>query len=198
MGGIIARVPGRPLVISDHRSDWPGRFRIVAASLREQLGHEALRIDHIGSTAVGGLAAKDLIDVQVTVRSLADADQWDDELIAGLVRGADIIGDHVPAGAPADPREWAKRYWSDRRSVHVHVREEGRLNQRYALLFRDYLRADACAAEAYGELKRALASAASGDWTMYYAVKDPACDLIIAAAEQWAARVGWDAPRSDA
>jgi len=191
-------VSGEPLVITDYRSDWPERFRIVAASLRQQLGQEALRIDHIGSTAVRGLAAKDLIDVQVTVRSLADADQWDDQLVAGLVRRPDHSVDHLPAGAPDDPREWAKRYWSDRRSVHLHVREEGRLNQRYALVFRDYLRADASAAGAYGELKRALASAAPGDWSAYYAVKDPACDLIIAAAEQWASRVGWEAPPTDA
>ncbi len=57
----------------------------------------------------------------------------------------------------------------------------GRLNQRYALLFRDYyLRADAAAAGAYGQVKRALAQAVPDDWDTYYAtVKDPACDLIM-------------------
>lgn len=191
-------VSGRPLVISDHRSDWPERFRVVAASLRQQLGDDARRVDHIGSTAVPGLPAKDVIDVQITVRNLSDADRWDDELVAGLVRRRDVTVDHVPSGASDDPQEWAKRYWSDRRRIHVHVREEGRLNQRYALIFRDYLRADASAAGAYGELKRALVSAAPDDWDGYYAVKDPACDLIIAAAEHWAARVGWEAPPTDA
>ena len=76
--------------------------------------------------------------------------------------------------------------------MNVHVRELGRLNQRYASLFRDYLRADRAAADSYGELKGALAVAARGDWDMYYAVKDPACDLIIVGAEEWALRTAWD------
>lgn len=81
--------------------------------------------------------------------------------------------------------------WSQRQAVHVHVREAGRANQRYALLFRDYLRADARAADAYAAVKRALATAAPDDFDTYYAVKDPACDLIIAGAEQWAERTDW-------
>ncbi len=80
----------------------------------------------------------------------------------------------------------------------MHVREQGRLNQRYPLLFRDYLRADSVAAEAYAQVKRALAIAAPDDWDTYYAVKDPVCDVIIAAAEHWAVRVGWTPPDSDA
>jgi GrpB-like predicted nucleotidyltransferase (UPF0157 family) len=74
-----------------------------------------------------------------------------------------VTTDHVPLGLPPDPDEWTKLHWSDGRSIHLHVREEGRLNQRYALLFRDYLRADQIAAGAYGLLKRALAELAAGD-----------------------------------
>jgi GrpB-like predicted nucleotidyltransferase (UPF0157 family) len=130
--------------------------------------------------------------------ALDPVDEWPDELPGGLVRRADITADHLPPGAPADAGEWTKRYWSSRQQVHLHVRERGRLNQRYALLFRDYLRADPAAAAAYGQLKRALAAAAPDDWNAYYSVKDPACDLIIGAAEQWAVRVGWTPPKSDA
>ena len=50
----------------------------------------------------------------------------------------------------------------------------------------------------YEAVKRALATAAPDDWELYYAVKDPACDLVIAGAEQWAERVGWSPPPSDA
>ena len=189
---------GERLVISDYDPAWPDQFCEIAGSLRRVLGGEALRIDHIGSTAVPGLAAKALIDVQVTLRDLVDADRWDNELLPGLVRRDEITSDHVPSGASSDPQEWAKRYWSDRGGIHVHVRAEGHLNQRYALLFRDYLRADAVAAGAYGELKRALAQAAPDDWDAYYAVKDPACDLIVTAAEHWAARTAWVLPPADA
>ena len=187
----------RAIVITDYDPTWPDRFQGIGKSLRNQLGAEALRIDHIGSTAVPGLAAKDLIDVQVTVGQLADADRWPDQLLAGVARRPEIAADHIPAGAPADGRQWTKRYWSAD-DVHVHVREQGRLNQRYALLFRDYLRADVVAAGAYGQVKRALAHAAPDDWDTYYAVKDPACDLVIAAAEHWAVRSGWTPPVSDA
>ena len=188
----------RRLVISDDDPAWPTRFLGIARSLRQRLGDGALRIDHIGSTSVPGLAAKDLIDVQVTVADLAVSDPWPDELLPALLRRSEVRGDHVPAAASTDPADWEKRYWSDPQAIHVHVRQLGRANQRYPLLFRDFLRADPVAAGAYASLKRALAATVGDDWDAYYAVKDPACDLIIAAAEQWAERVGWSPAPSDA
>ena len=153
----------RRLVISDHQPTWPVRFRELARSLRERLGDDALRIDHIGSTSVPGLAAKDLIDIQVTVAELVVSDAWPDELLPGLHRRS-VRGDHIPAASSVDPADWSKRYWSDPQAVHVHVREEGRPNQQYPLLFRDYPRADPLAAGSYGSLKRALAATVEDDW----------------------------------
>jgi GrpB-like predicted nucleotidyltransferase (UPF0157 family) len=188
----------RALVIVDHDPSWPARFRAIAQRLRDRLGSDAERIDHIGSTAVPGLAAKDIIDIQITVVDLDAADAWPERLVDGIVRRQrGTAGDHAPAGN-ANPEDWAKHYWSDGGRVHVHVRELGRANQRYALLFRDYLRADPPTAASYGQLKRALAAAADGDWDHYYAVKDPACDLIMAAAEEWALRTDWSPARPDA
>ncbi|MBA3653941.1 MAG: GrpB family protein [Actinobacteria bacterium] len=188
----------KSLVISDYNPLWPSRFRGIAAELRDRVGDDCLRIDHIGSTSIPGLAAKDLIDVQITVEYLAACDSWPDEVLRGLVCTPDNLVDHIPAGFSTDPTDWAKRYWSRPGELHVHVREAGRPNQRYPLLFRDFLRADAAAAGSYGAMKRALASAVQDDWDTYYAVKDPACDLIMAGAEHWAARVGWSQPASDA
>ena len=189
---------GRPLIISDYDPTWPERFREVAASLRASLKGDALRIDHIGSTSVPGLVAKDLIDIQITVGALDVADAWPGELLPGLVRRVGNLVDHIPAGAPDSPADWDKRYWSNSQDLHVHVRAAGRPNQRYPLLFRDYLRADPLAAASYGAVKRALATVAPDDWETYYEVKDPACDLILAGAEQWATLVGWSPPPSDA
>jgi GrpB-like predicted nucleotidyltransferase (UPF0157 family) len=62
----------------------------------------------------------------------------------------------------------------------------------------DYLRADPVAAGAYGLLKRALAEVALDDSDIYYAIKDPACDPILAGAEHWAIRTGWMPEPSDA
>jgi GrpB-like predicted nucleotidyltransferase (UPF0157 family) len=82
------------------------------------------------------------------------------------------------------------------RRVNVHLRVLGRANQRYALLFRDYLRAHPAMAQAYAELKRRLAESLA-DPKMYPDVKDPAVDLIYLAAEDWASATGWQPGPSD-
>jgi GrpB-like predicted nucleotidyltransferase (UPF0157 family) len=185
------------LVVVDYDPSWPARFAGIATRLRERLGAAAERIDHIGSTSVPGLAAKDVIDIQITVTDLEVADGWPDALVDGIVRSQRrTAGDHEPPGSTS-PDEWSKHYWSGS-GAHVHVRELGRANQRYALLFRDYLRADDASAASYGALKRGLAAAAQGDWDHYYAVKDPACDLIMRAAEEWARRSAWTPGSPDA
>jgi len=77
------------------------------------------------------------------------------------------------------------------------VRMAGRPNQRYPLLFRDYLRAHPASAAAYAELKRRLAEHLS-DPQRYPEVKDAAVDLIYFAAEEWAATTGWQPGPADA
>jgi GrpB-like predicted nucleotidyltransferase (UPF0157 family) len=198
----LARRLGRPrIAIVPADPGWPAEFRRLAADLRGALGDLALRIDHIGSTSVPGLAAKDVIDVQITV-----ADLDDDAVTTALATlGAQVrtdLRDHVPPGQEhLDDAHWRKRYavppphW---RRTHLHVREDGRANQRYALLFRDHLRDTPGSAAAYEQIKRALAAQHADDVDAYYAVKDPACDLIADAAERWAAQTGWTPPPSDA
>jgi GrpB-like predicted nucleotidyltransferase (UPF0157 family) len=196
--GAVDEARPKQLKIVDHDDGWAPAFATIGAAIRDRLDEAAVRIDHIGSTAVAGLAAKDVIDIQVTVDTLDVAGGWPNEILPNLVRRPAITLDHLPVGLPSDAGQWAKLYWSNGSSIHLHVREQGRLNQRYALLFRDYLRADPVAAGAYGLLKRALADVLPNDLDTYYAVKDPACDLIIAGAEHWAIRTGWMPGPSDA
>jgi GrpB-like predicted nucleotidyltransferase (UPF0157 family) len=94
---------------------------------------------------------------------------------------------------PADLAEWRKVFLSEpegERRVNVHVRIHGRANQRYALLFRDFLRTHPDAAQAYALVKKGLAALAP-DTGSYADAKDPACDLIYHAAEAWATDQGW-------
>ena len=96
--------------------------------------------------------------------------------------------------------QWEKRFFrppSGQRPTNLHVRAAGRANQRYPLLFRDYLRAHPRSAAAYAELKRRLADNLR-DLDTYPDVKDPACDLISVAAEDWAVVTGWRMAPSDA
>jgi GrpB-like predicted nucleotidyltransferase (UPF0157 family) len=182
------------ILIEPYSERWPSQFRELAGRIRAALGDRALRIDHIGSTAVPGLAAKPVIDVQVTVRDLGDADP----LLGAGFEEKDGFRDHRPPGAEGPDADWRKRFFNpsaDRANVHVRV--HGRANQRYALLFRDYLRAHPDSAKAYEELKRGLARYMP-DIGAYTDVKDPACDLIAIAAEAWAAAAAWEPDPSDA
>jgi GrpB-like predicted nucleotidyltransferase (UPF0157 family) len=187
------------ITILPHRPEWRAEFEALGAAIREALGELALRIDHIGSTSVPGLAAKDILDVQVTVAALDDpvAVALDR---AGYRRLEHIDRDHTPPGASEDEEEWRKWLFKPargQRPTNVHVRLAGRANQRYPILFRDYLRAHAPAAHAYAQVKLALSRYHPDDLDAYYDIKDPVCDIIMAGAEAWAARVGWEPGPSD-
>src|SRR5690242_1591729 len=146
------------IAIENYDPSWPLIFADVAKRVREAFGHRALRIDHIGSTSVPGLSAKDIIDLQVTVANLEFEDSFLAQLAKdGLAIVPEIVSDHVPAGRLADPKLWSKKYArssAQGRRVHVHVRMAGNPNQRYALLFRDYLRASPDTAASYDLIKR--------------------------------------------
>jgi GrpB-like predicted nucleotidyltransferase (UPF0157 family) len=175
-----------------YRAEWPSEFEEIARGVREALGELALRVDHIGSTSVPALAAKDVIDLQVTVHDLTD-DLEQGFTRAGYVR-VPFNRDHRPPGAGGPDRDWEKQMYKQtpgNRLVNLHVRRAGSANGRYALLFRDYLRAHPAASGAYAQVKQALAEHAPTDWDHYYGVKDPVCDIIMAAAEDWAASTGW-------
>jgi GrpB-like predicted nucleotidyltransferase (UPF0157 family) len=178
--------------IVTYKNNWPDEFHEIASALRSGLSGSALRIDHIGSTSVPGLAAKDVIDIQITVAAL------DPELLSrmtdvgySLLEG--FTRDHRPAYGVGSDIEWEKWFFNPppgQRPTNTHVRVQGRANQRYALLFRDYLRAHPGTAESYAELKRRLAQHFA-EPRMYAEVKDPAVDLIYLAAEEWATSMHW-------
>jgi GrpB-like predicted nucleotidyltransferase (UPF0157 family) len=188
MVSVLSRVE-----IVAYREDWPREFERIAERLRSALGDLAARIDHIGSTSVPGLASKDRIDVQIGVASLDRLTGFDEAMRrAGYERRAGIVRDHRPPGDQSADDEWRKYFYVPRgdRATNVHVREVGRHNWRYALLFRDYLRARPAAAAGYAEAKRRLVLLAI-DTNTYADAKDPICDIIMAAAEDWAAHTAW-------
>ena len=136
----------------DYDDAWPAQFAEEAERLHELLGDLAVRVDHVGSTSVPGLAAKPVIDIQVSV--------------AAIVPRAPIVDPLVAAGYrhSIDPieteHEFLSRGYDDGypRLVHVHVCEVGSAWERRHLAFRDALRADADTAAEYAALKRRLAA----------------------------------------
>ena len=187
------------ITIVAYKPSWREEFLGIGRILRRALGDLALRIDHIGSTAVVGLAAKDRIDIQITVQSLVPVVE-EALLQAGYERIGHITRDHLPPGSVTDIAEWTKWFFnpSDPNvAANVHVRIQGRANQRYPLLFRDYLRAHPAIAEAYAQVKQELVAHQLDNSEAYYAVKDPVCDIIIGGAEAWAGTTGWQLGPSD-
>jgi GrpB-like predicted nucleotidyltransferase (UPF0157 family) len=64
--------PPRPTEIVDPDPAWPAQFEVLAARIRTALGTRAVAVEHIGSTSVPGLAAKPIIDIDVTVADPRD------------------------------------------------------------------------------------------------------------------------------
>jgi dephospho-CoA kinase len=184
-----------PTLVVPYDDAWEPRASRLIEQLRSRLAPTALRIEHIGSTAIPGMAAKDVIDLQVSVADLdGAARQFDACLTAEGFERLLYERDHVPAGRDDDPARWAKRFWSRRAhpggDVNLHVRLAGSPNERLALLFRDWLRAHPAAVPAYASFKIALAHAVP-DLYAYTEVKDPVVDIIMVVAEQWARQTGW-------
>lgn len=179
------------------------QWRDQAVLLAERIllvDQRILAVDHIGSTAVPGLPAKDVLDLQASVNSLDDADAVAGVLAdAGFPRCCGVWQDTPKPGHP-DPADWAKRLHQNAdpgRAVNLHIRVAGSPGWRYALLFRDWLSASPCAAAAYATEKRQLAERYSTDTSTdrYAQAKE---DWFSRSADpqlnQWAQDIGWHPP----
>ncbi|MFI8564964.1 dephospho-CoA kinase [Rhodococcus sp. NPDC078407] len=200
--GIVARTHPKQVTADPA---WDLQARRIVGRLALACADKAVRIDHVGSTAVPGLDAKDVIDIQITVRGLDDADAVGEQLRrAGFPRvEASNFDEPKPAygvGGETDPAVWAKRFHGNAdpgRPANVHVRVDGWPNQTFALLFRDWLRADAAVATEYAGIKRRASEAAAGitDYNSainaYEDAKAPWFDVAYRRAWQWAKDTDW-------
>ena len=182
---------------------WPAQADRILARLRTTCGHRTSRIDHIGSTAIPGMDAKDVIDIQVTVASLEIADELTDALLAtGYVRtpithdvgkpdGRSTVGefDHVD-----DESLWHKRLYCSAdpaRPTNVHLRVSGWPGQQFALLFVDWLIANPGAQSDYLAMKRRVAAQGHGSTGAYADAKEPWFIDAYRRAWEWADTTGW-------
>lgn len=191
----LRRVVRRPerLRLAPPDPQWPVQYERLAARIRHAAGAAALRVDHVGSTAVPGLAAKDVLDIQLTVPDLANAEALAEPLAeAGFPRQPGQWHD-TPKPFQPDPVAWRKRVHGGAdpgRIVHLHVRPADGPGWRVSLLLRDWLRADAAARGEYAALKQRLL--ADGLTTTQYAGrKEPWFDQMWSRAQRWAEETGW-------
>lgn len=134
----------REIQIVDYSEEWPRRFEAERQRIQGALGVTARRIEHIGSTAVPGLAAKAIVDVMVSVENPDEESTYVPHLErVGYVLRVREPG-HRMLRAPA-------------RDVHVHVWPVGGEDERRHLVFRDRLRSNESDRADYERTKRELA-----------------------------------------
>ncbi|HET8879292.1 MAG TPA: dephospho-CoA kinase [Arthrobacter sp.] len=189
-------------VLSPANPEWPAQAARIIARLKVAAGTGVLALDHVGSTAVPGLAAKDVLDLQLGVENMAAAESLATVLAdAGFPAWPGIVSDNPKPSHP-DPADWRKRLHGSAdpgRPVNLHLRAVGSPGWRFALCFRDWLRDDADARAAYLKEKRRVAKLHEVDKsTAAYAADKEAWIAGYAAPrmEEWAARTGWRAPSS--
>jgi GrpB-like predicted nucleotidyltransferase (UPF0157 family) len=134
------------------------------------------RIDHVGSTSVPGMAAKPIVDIQVSVASFDPAERYDEPLSA---LGYEHRSDDEPR------HRFYKRERDGRTLFHLHVCETGKDWESDHLLFREFLKAHPLIAEKYGEMKREAASHHAEHRERYTATKEPHLEGLMKAARRW-------------
>ncbi|WP_147917593.1 dephospho-CoA kinase [Ruania zhangjianzhongii] len=194
-----AERPERPELAAppDPPRTWAVQAEAVLDRLRRAGGDLVRSADHIGSTAVPGLAAKDVLDLQIGVTDLAAADQLAGAFArAGFPRLDGHWYDSPKDGLAGPGTAWDKRFHANAdpgRAVNLHVRVAGGPGWRYALLCRDWLRADDDARSRYQRLKQELA-ATTASTQEYAAAKEPWFDQTWPQIRAWAERTGWAPP----
>ncbi len=167
------------VVLADHDPRWARRFAARATELRRVLGERARLVEHVGSTAVPGLAAKPVVDILVGI------DDPDDE--------AAYLPDLEAAGCDLtvrEPQHRCLRAGDPGEPVNLHCYPPGHPEIRKLLLFRDHLRRNARDRRRYEAAKRELATRQWRDMNYYAAAKGPVISEILRTA-------GWTAPPGD-
>ena len=169
---LIGGIEKRPIVIDDYNPSWPSQYQKHAAVISGALGAAVLRLEHIGSTSVPGLAAKPIIDILVVVPNSADESSYLPHLEA--------------AGYTLRVREPAfyehRMFRTPSRNVHIHIYSPGSPEIHRNLLFRDHLRAYPADCRQYELLKRQLATRDWADINHYANAKTEFIESIITRA----------------
>jgi GrpB-like predicted nucleotidyltransferase (UPF0157 family) len=170
--GLIGGIEERKIEIVDYDPLWPVKYERHATVISAALMAAALRIEHIGSTAVPGLAAKPIIDILVIVEDSSDEATYFPQLQAAgyvlRVREPDFHAHRMFRTPTLD--------------VHIHVYSTGCPEIERHLIFRDWLRDHAADRELYEETKRRLAAQDWPDMNAYARAKTDVVERIIAAA----------------
>ncbi|MDZ4616963.1 GrpB family protein [Bacillus cereus] len=166
----------RKIVVVLHENHWSEKFQMEAKRLKSAMP-ETVKIYHIGSTSVPGLAAKPIIDMIMEVENIERVDGWNERFIelGYIVKGENGIS--------------RRRYFihgtEEKRSYHLHVFEKGNPEIVRHLAFRDYMMAHCEEAEAYATLKKELAEKYTYDGALYTEGKNEFVRNVDEKAKEW-------------
>jgi GrpB-like predicted nucleotidyltransferase (UPF0157 family) len=174
-----------PISVVPYDDTWPEVFAVWRDRLTGALGSTAVSIEHVGSTAVPGLAAKPVIDIQVAVREVENEITY--------VPGIESLALSLRAREPG--HRYFRQQAGEPRLAQVHVCGAGGRWEWDHLLFRDYLRARPEPRDAYADLKTELAERHRDDRLAYTEAKTNFILDALVDAQVWAERAGWSIER---
>ncbi len=172
---LIGGIEKRAIVVVDYDPTWPHRFDLERDKIDHALGNASHRVDHVGSTAVPGLAAKPLIDIQLSV---SDVD-YERSYLPALERAGYILRVREPGH---------RMVRTPALDVHVHVCSLGSDWERRHLLLRNWLRESESDRRRYAKVKAALATQDWHSMNHYADAKTSIIEEITARAEEWSAK----------
>jgi len=169
------------VVVVSYDPRWRELFEAEASRLRHSLRETAVRIVHVGSTAVPGLAAKPVIDIQVSVPALEPTEPYAAPL------------EELGYGNWRDVHDPDHRFCrDDPRRHHIHLVTAGSAMESDRLLFRDFLAEHPEVRQSYAEFKAGAALAFGHDRDRYVAAKDEFIRPAMSTARDWARATGWN------
>jgi len=162
----------RAIVIVDYDNEWPDRFEELALQVKNALGNGALSVEHIGSTAVPGLAAKPIVDMLLVVHDVTDEGAY----VTPLEQEGFVL-------RVREPRHRMLR--TTEKDVHIHVFEpESQEITDYRDL-RDWLRINEADRDLYASTKKKLAQQRWSDMNYYADAKSSVVQQILGRARDW-------------
>ena len=180
-GTLLGQVRGDPIEVVPWDPIWAEMFEEMRGRLARSLGEQAVRIDHVGSTAIPGIPAKPIVDIQVSVPDVEDTDAYRAQIEErGFALRYIEPGHRYFRPPPGTPRDF-----------QVHVCQSGSDWERDHLLFRDFLRAHPGEAAEYGRMKMRIADRRRNERITYNDEKQPFILAVLEAAETWARETGW-------
>jgi len=148
------------IIIEGYQPDWPQKFEEEKQQLSTVLP-DASMIEHIGSTAVPGLAAKPVIDIMIGLADFAVANELVPRIVEFQYEYLQFIESEMPY------RRFFRKFQGEERTHHIHMVAIGSEFWNRHLAFRNYLRSHDEAAAQYAALKRELAQREWDDMNDY-------------------------------